>query len=269
MDLGNIIKNIENSRDRDILYSYYINGESIKWICKRYKVSDRYLYKIIKENNLEKRKTEGAKTRELIEANKELLYYLVGLISSDGYMYEVKPRIEIGLNLNDKDLLENLSYLIYGDNRVILQEVFSVNGRARLFIYGKEVVQLFKSYGITQRKSVTMDLRFETFEEEYIWHFIRGYFDGDGSYYTKAGRLEHNVTLKVDGNEKTIYGIKEICLKYGFHPSMFKINNTCCSFDFFRFQIAITDEAIRFIKYVYNDSTLFLQRKYDLIKHLI
>lgn len=268
MDYKKIINELENKRDKEILYSYYINEDNIKNICKKFQVSDRYLYKIIKINNLEKRKTTGMKTKETIENNKELLYYLIGLIGADGCMSEKRNRIEITLILSDIEILQKLSLLIYGKDRVLIDENCLPNGRCRLFIYGKETVELFKKYGITQAKTATLKFNLEFFESKYINHFVRGFMDGDGSYNVNGGRLKHNTIITLGGNLNVTTLMQDICSELGIKSSVFQIN-PYVSFDFYRFQISKNEDSLKFIQFAYKDANIYLERKYKKIKDKI
>ena len=103
MDLN--LNEIKINKDRIILEDYFLNDLPIKEICFKHSIGDRYLYKLLKINGFNKRKTEGQKVLDKLLQNKELFYYLLGLIASDGYVYKKKPRVEINLQISDSKLL--------------------------------------------------------------------------------------------------------------------------------------------------------------------
>jgi hypothetical protein len=47
-------------------------------------------------------------------------------------------------------------------------------------------VKAITSFGISKRKSLTLE--FPNIPDEYFWHFVRGYFDGDGSICLVKGK---------------------------------------------------------------------------------
>lgn len=55
------------------------------------------------------------------------------------------------------------------------------NGLYRLRISNAVHIAALKRIGITPRKSLTLEM--PNIPEQYLWDFIRGYFDGDGSVY--------------------------------------------------------------------------------------
>ena len=261
-----IINNIENKRDKDILYDYFIENMPIKEICIKHKLSDKYLYKIIKQNNLEKRRTKGQKLLDKIKENKELFYYLLGLIASDGYVYKKKPRVEIDLIISDSKVLEDISFYLYGENTVRYEPDFSVSGRCRLFLYGKEIVDEMYKYGITQKKSETLSLNIDLFGKDYFNHFLRGYIDGDGSiqYFN-----DNYITIRIDGNKDTIQKICNMVDNIFTIKSLFYKNSVQTSFDFYRWQVCKNKDVREILNYIYKEANFYIQRKYDSIKTIL
>lgn len=260
------LEKIKNNNNREILEDYFLNELPIKEICSKHNIGDRYLYRLLKENNLEKRKTKGQKLLEKIKDNKELFYYLLGLISSDGYVYKEKPRVEINLKLSDCKILEGISQYLYGENKVIYEPNFSVNGRSRLFLYGKEIVLELYKYGITQKKSSTLSLNIEMFEKEYVGHFYRGYIDGDGSIVYKNN---NNINIRIVGNLDTTTKFKEMTKRFfNIESSVFKVNSDA-SFDIYRWQVCKNEDVLKILNNIYKNAHFYLDRKFDKIKTVI
>ena len=195
-----------------------------------------------------------------------MFYYLLGLIASDGYVYKTKPRVEIGLIISDSKILEDISQYIFGENLVRYEPNFSVNGRCRLFIYGKEIVEELYKYGITQKKSETLNLNMDLFENKYLRHFLRGYIDGDGciKYFN-----DNHITVRIDGNKDTTSKICTIIYEmFGITSLHFKVNNVT-KYDFYRWQVSKNEEVRMILNTIYKDANFYIQRKYDLIKTII
>jgi hypothetical protein len=120
------------------------------------------------------------------------LAYILGLWASDGCIY--KNTLQI--HMNDKDVIYWIAQTI-GFNKPI-KEIERTGGFYEktdkvtsigyfLRFHSKEVREIFESYGITAKKSKT--IQFPNLPEELIPHFIRGVFDGDGGIYVTKRKI--------------------------------------------------------------------------------
>jgi hypothetical protein len=120
---------------------------------------------------------------------------------------------------------------------------------------------LHTMFNVTQRKSFTLQpppIGIEPFR----WHFLRGYFDGDGSV--------HNARNE-DG------GVKQIEMVSGSRPFVEWAQRLCFSHHAIRadrrvWRLALSGEVMRStVRDMYAGSTpdTRLGRKYDLLKHLL
>lgn len=109
------------------------------------------------------------------EWNPEMAYIL-GLFFSDGNVSSNKQQISVHLNSNDHYFLEKVNKII-GSNRPVGNYSHSSYLRIDSKILANDLVKL----GCIPRKSKS--LRFPDIENEFLPHFVRGYFDGDGSIH--------------------------------------------------------------------------------------
>lgn len=247
----------------NFLKDYEETNIPIKELCKKYQMSDRFLYYAIKNNLVENRKDKHSYCYNQLLNNQELFFYLLGLISADGCL-EKNHRIEILLHIKENEYLQNLSMALFGQNNVIVEEK---RNRVRLFIYNKDVYELFQSYGLTQRKTATLKINFEKIPKDYFHHFLRGYIDGDGTYFIKN---INNVHIKIDGNNFMMNGLKKyIELYYNLCSNIYLINRGQVSFDFYRWTISKTLDSKQLINILYNNAIYYLPRKYDIIKQIL
>ena len=189
------------------------------------------------------------------------MYYLLGLISSDGNMSK-RNRIEISLHSRDYELLTILSIGIYGIDRVLKD---SKRVRARLIIYGKDVYNLYESFGLTQRKSATLNIDFDKIPKKFFIDFLRGYIDGDGNYLFKN---INNVRLRMNGNQNTMSQFKEYILKYYDIPTSVYKTNTKSSFPYYLWVLQRNELVKRMLVLLYENKTYYMERKYNIIKEV-
>lgn len=120
------------------------------------------------------------------------LFYILGLWASDGCVYKNSMQIA----MTDKDIIEWVAETIeytgkikeiknYGGFDSKTDKLTSISHFIR--INSKEVREVFESYGITAKKSLT--IKFPKIPDEMIPHFIRGVFDGDGGIYVTKRKI--------------------------------------------------------------------------------
>lgn len=112
-------------------------------------------------------------------------------------------------------------------------------------------------------------IRFPRFLDEALWrHFVRGYFDGDGglSAEMQRGRTP-NYRVNIVSNPmfiddlnrvfKRIFGRKYYILRYHKHLKTEQI------------RLGGNSQALRFLHWIYADSKIYLDRKFDLYQKAI
>lgn len=131
----------------------------------------------------------------------EEYWYFLGLLASDGYISN--DRIELGLNIKDTHILEELRDLISPDKPLYSKTktnsiTFTINSR----VIAKNIKQLFSM--TTNKKSD--EIRMPTVPSEYLKDFVRGVIDGDGCIDTTKGYRADKVYV---GSRLRILGNKE------------------------------------------------------------
>lgn len=133
-----------------------------------------------------------------------------------------------------------------------------------LELYSKHVCNVLSNYGMVQNKSLVLDFP-DFLNEDLYSHFIRGYYDGDGSFcsrYTKQGRFQSLITIT--STEKFCVKCLEIIReKTGIsgggiydasnHNGVTKV-----------ISISGTNQSKKVLDWMYNDAELFIKRKHDL-----
>lgn len=184
--------------------------------------------------------------------------YILGLIYADGCSESSKKSvITIALTESDSYLLEQIRDLIYPnkDRPLYYKETKHNNGRdmSYLSISSITLVEQLQRWGVHDRKSLTLKRpNFELGELES--HFIRGYFDGDGTVTTQNRwafiGTEDFITWLQDTLVEEI-GIKrnKILHKKGHHPNTVNI------------EYGSKQDFLNLYLYMYKDATIYLKRK--------
>lgn len=105
----------------------------------------------------------------------------------------------------------------------------------------------------------TFKLEFPNIKEKYYSHFIRGYFDGDGSF--PSGR--HGAGFSLVGRQGFLEKVRDILIencklnKVGVYKRV----------NIYTLNYGGQIQMKRITDYLYKDATIFLQRKYDKVKN--
>lgn len=151
--------------------------------------------------------------------------YVFGWFCSDGNVSVGEDCCSLHLHKNDKLILRKIK-LVMGSDHPILDYADSSNFR----IYNRVLCADLIKLGCFPRKSLT--LPFPKVPDEYLSHFVRGYFDGDGSiHFNKPNTIKvsfiatKDFVTKLQENLNRILGLKInplqkhvkmwVCLYYG------------------------------------------------------
>ena len=116
--------------------------------------------------------------------NTEEKAYFLGFLYADGYNNTDRNSVNLSLKEDDKEILEILNNLLQPNKPLQYVEFKAANfsNQYRLVIANKHISQKLVELGCGKAKTHT--LTFPTKEQvpsHLIRHFVRGYFDGDGS----------------------------------------------------------------------------------------
>lgn len=192
--------------------------------------------------------------------------YVLGLFYSDGSILtpnEKKKsyRADITMHKNDKYLLEEIqkAFPFFTIRKMI-------NNAYTLVCYRKAIVEDLLNNGVYFKKSTDNKelLQVPKLKQDLYSHFIRGFFDGDGSVYKqKLG----NTKIEIGGTcFNLITGLIKIL-----YDNRITVNLRCKyigealrKHDFYILYTSSDKISKQFAEYIYKDcGKLFLKRKYD------
>lgn len=189
--------------------------------------------------------------------NTEEKAYWLGFLFADGALTQNNKsyHIELSLKIEDSSHVKKFAKAINKDK--IIDKIY----RTRCILGSKHLFNTLTNYGCTIRKSLTLKFpNINIFKNEnLIRHFIRGYFDGDGciSYSNK----EHTYPIvTVLGTREFLDGIQKI------YNSNHKYSNANKNQEITK-QLSFSGKsAINFMHWLYKDSKIYLERKFNRYK---
>lgn len=197
--------------------------------------------------------------------------YWLGFIFADGYISSYnegeKPiyNFELSLKSSDKEHLHKFNkFMKHRDNNHVKLGKINYNDkvyfRCRWAIRDKHLWETLNSYGCTPRKSLTLKFPPENIFKNVslIRHFIRGYFDGDGSFSRHLHKTIVSPHIELLGTSEFLDMVEKYSNIFGRRGKDKRwTNNT----EYIEYRL---EDGINFINYIYKESKIYLDRKYKL-----
>ena len=191
--------------------------------------------------------------------------YFVGLLGADGCVYK-RPNEEnrqalMSLNLHqrDKEILFKMKQYMQSENNITYHNEINLSGSispmATLVIVSDKMVKDLSQYNIVYRK--TWEYVPTNIPKQFMWHFIRGFFDGDGSIY-----VSRNYTyIRFCGNDKVMNYLQTIFNQYDITSTLTE-DKRKYNGKFYNMEIVSKASKIKFLQLLYQDDhDLCLDRK--------
>ena len=195
--------------------------------------------------------------------------YVLGFFTADGTMIKNKRgSFFIELEITDKNLLEKIRKILGSNHKITERKSTNKNckPRYRLQIGSKAMFNDLLKLGITPRKSKT--IIFPITPTKYFSHFVRGYFDGDGS--VTIGKYRRKETQKqkfyilsgfTSGSENFLKQLHMQLKKFSsitggslyFHSNSFRL--------YFSTKDSLSLYNLMYVKYKINNSLLLHRKK--------
>lgn len=173
------------------IYNDYINGEIKASDLPIILGANRYIIELyMKENGLKFRK--DVLKESVIDTffdciDTEEKAYMLGYYFADGTCSIKEKKITMSQTKSDKYIIELFKKI--SPHAKITEIKESVNKKTgyiskpmlSITIYSKHIVETLENYGIGHNKTYESNTDFSFIPENLMIHFIRGYFDGDGT----------------------------------------------------------------------------------------
>lgn len=230
-------------------------GAFLKEIRKKYQIGDLTINTILCKNNIANR---GPIRKHQFNENifdtidhSEKAYWL-GYLMADGGIY----RRTLQFSLIDKEMIYAFRKFMGNEN---IKIVF-VNGSWRIDFNSIKLLNSIKKYGLIKKKSYR--IKVSNIPKNMLSHFIRGYFDGDGCIHIKPVKTQGILTFtscstKMLQQMCNILKEKNILRKNKKYVFKNKSQNWAI------FTCGQRKEILNFGKFIYCESTIHLERKYN------
>ena len=250
----------------------YKNGGSPSKITDEYNINQYAIYRILKRNgfNTRAKKTHAYKEDVFDSVDTELKAYVLGLITSDGYIANKNNRYIVQLSSTDKEIPSFLAELIEYPRPLYFISSEGVTRRTldewRIMICSKRLVLALEKLGVVNNKS-TREVFYEGMPEGLTRHYIRGICDGDG--YLGLYPVKNSIPQSSIGICGSMHILKAIS---GTFDTILNVPQT---------KIGIRDSGLAILQYrgnrtaktickwLYTDCNYYLPRKHAIAQRIL
>ena len=169
--------------------------------------------------------------------------------------------IKLSLQDTDKDILEKIREDMKIEKPLVFQERKKYNPNNKnsyaIIIYDEHMSNRLEELGVVERKSLVLEFP-NWLNDCLISHFIRGYFDGDGS----IAKSEKGANLTIVSSTKFIKGLSEYIndkIKIPHYTRILKSNENTSYF-----YITKKCDVKNFMDWMYKDANLYMNRKFEI-----
>lgn len=263
-----IKRNIENTREFneeqiESITQCYIDGNDIKFIENKFKISEYLIKNILHNKNISLREKVIPFNENYFKIiDTEDKAYWLGFLYADGYVDDIS--VELSLQTKDKSHIEKLLKNIDAIPELIIKDkLINLNNKEyksnRILLNSKIFANDLINKGCIQNKSLKILFPNEEIVPLYLQnHFIRGYFDGDGCISVSNNQWSFSVISNINFIQNMQKILVEQCkLNYT------KLINHHSSKKVKYLTYGGSHNIFKIYKYLYKNSKTFLERKYN------
>lgn len=262
-------------------YNYYLEDSNytFRQLSKDLEISEISLIKNFKKLNLSKKSCSVIRHKKINDdffeiIDSEIKAYLLGFFAADGHIEKRKDYytycLKIGLHKKDIEILELFNKYI-ANNLVKINYPKTKETMVTISIHSTKIGEDLLKLGYDNKKTYTCNT-LPNINEKFINHFIRGYFDGDGSIIVNKQKKGMNTFIHLAAYNENI--LKEIFTKFNITKNKIyikheknvvkKVNKIEVYFkQCFTYKIGDKENFLKIYDYLYHNANFFLKRKKD------
>ena len=244
--------------------SQYLDGKSTHFLSKKYGCDRSVIKRVLMQNDVEMRdiysRTKKYNVDESYFENidSEEKAYWLGFLFADGCVKKNAGSYTVALQLAEKDkgTVEKFKKSIKSEHPIVKY----YDKRVDKNYYGIYITNFRFATNLMQsdclpRKTFDAIFPFDKMDKSLIHHFVTGYFDGDGCITWTNRKYKYAVVnlclSKKSGEQLQKYVLDNLGIK-----SSLNMSRSIHRLDF------STQQALSFLRWVYSDSNIYMERKY-------
>jgi hypothetical protein len=223
-------------------------------------------------------KSKYSINEDIFDIDSEVGFYLAGFIAADGNVFnDIRSNtlsLNIGLSRKDKPHLIKIKEAMCFTGPISDHKHYNkkydtdyLSSKLQIYCSKKIINDLERNFNVVPNKTFIYQFPNNIILHSMVRHFIRGYFDGDGSFYLDhANRNSSSMCFDLLGTKsflETVCNILERDCNLQSKAVVNPIKNI------YRLRYSGTNLISKIVNYLYKDATIYLNRKFDIVKHLI
>lgn len=202
-------------------------------------------------------------------------FYLAGFIAADGWVRANKHGYTLGIELSAKDLdhLTNINNLLKSNYPIriftksneslknLSRNVKPISEMCGLRLTNREIVKGLARFGIVPAKTSFICMPEWLQNHEFVHHFLRGLFDGDGCFYESRDSIRFSLT----GNVQMLKSVDSVINKNNILSNIFTRNEIKGTFGtcnlYTKLAYGGNNNISKLYDFLYKDYTICLERK--------
>lgn len=263
-------------KDKEDIKDKYLNGLSTVAIGKEYGITHHKVADILETFEIDRdhrfKRIYTLNEKYFDHINTPNKAYILGLLFADGHNEFKKGTVSITLKEDDKDILEMVKKELNSDHELeyipshkqtIKGKEYTVAGQYRLVMFSSYMCESLMCCGMIPNKSNRLKFPMYLPEELYS-HFVRGYFDGDGSmgFHDVSKINKKRLGISILGTYDFVFVLSKYLKEYlgiDFKLSEASNKNGITTVLY----INKAESQKKFCEWMYSDADLFLKRKYE------
>ena len=266
----NYKKYLFTDEQKQLICDLYQECGSTVTIGKMFGVNHHTIAKILKEFKIEctgkSRRRYGLNENYFDDIDTPNKAYILGFLYADGSNNRDKSTISMSLEENDFKILDAIRNEIGSEKPLEYLDYsckhdfgYTYKNQYRLLMFSSHMCDILTKHGMMPNKSLKLEFP-KWLNKDLYRHFIRGYFDGDGS--VSRGKKRTNFVLTITSTYNFCNDLVDIVHKeIGVNGHIYDASNHNGITKVFATSGA--SQTKKFLDWIYDDAELFLQRKYD------
>ena len=193
--------------------------------------------------------------------------YWLGFITADGWASknELTGSAAVGIELQYGDIkhLKKFNISLDGNYKItdrwrkcLLSSDSKLHHMCNIRIFSLNMYNDLSKYGISDKKTYTV--KFPDIDKNLYRHYVRGLFDADGCFCLSNKRFGVSyITASEELKDDFIKCLRENGIEVSDYKSINEFNTVI-----YRPTINKNDQKLKFLNWIYEDSTIYLDRKY-------
>lgn len=269
-----MIKNsyLKNILTKEILENSYYELRSLTAMAEKFKTTRKTIANHMNHYGIaHKLETKYKCNENIFSTDTEISFYLAGFIAADGCIMSKgnSKMLSISLSKKDKSHLEKIKNALGAEHPIGDYDVKNSKRNPKwndvvksdLKISSAQIYSDLQRFNITERKTHTLTFPEWMNDHQLRHHFIRGYIDGDGSFFHNLGKKRNvkQVFFSVRGTTAFLTSLRSILeadLNLEERTKDIRINNGIGVLEYGGNRVC---KALA--EYLYQDATIYLDRK--------